>query len=119
MGTKIQLETARVTNADCDCDIFARVCDADGNCCNAGQLDNPKIDDFEKGEVNTFSGSRIGQCNMFQIGRLPLTVKVTHGNTDGWRGQWLRVHFLNNKMLHCPIRRWIDDDESMTLSCTG
>ena len=53
-------------------------------------LDNPSVNDFERGEVNNFAGNLIGDCDEFKCDRL-LKVTLTHHGSDGWKCDYIRL----------------------------
>ena len=65
-------------------------CGSASRTCKTG-LDNPSVNDFERGEVNNFAGSRIiGDCDEFECDRLP-KVTLTHHGSDGWKCDYIRL----------------------------
>lgn len=49
----------------------------------AKDLDNPQENDFERGKISTFNGSRLGECNGFNLGTkfedyAPIKMKILH-----------------------------------------
>merc|ERR1712150_8214 len=78
-----------VKTSDCDeCgmtflgQLSAKLCGSGpGACCVAENLDNIFGDDFNTGELSSFTGSNIGECNGFDLGSTNLDLN----NWTGWR----------------------------------
>jgi len=99
--------------------LTVEICDAELNCCNAGGLDS-NGDDFQKGFVDVFYGSAIGECDGADIGDGAAIMIVTHDGIDAWLGEWIRVILDDGIYIQCPIEAdgWLDDFQTITLKCT-
>ena len=53
------------------------------------RLDNPSINDFEFGDVNSFSGDTIGDCDGFKCDQ-QLKTTLIHHETDGWKCDYMK-----------------------------
>ena len=68
-------------------------------------LDNPSVNDFERGEVNNFAGSMtIGDCDEFKCDR-QLRVTLTHHGSDGWKCDYIRYIKSLTKLHRKPRSR--------------
>merc|ERR1712098_346389 len=92
MGTELIAKTANIKDAECDrCNVYATICDAQSNCCDAGDL-NTQHDDFLRNEMDLFTS--IGDCQGFSLDPThDLTMTVRHNQDDAWYGDWIRVIF--------------------------
>ena len=52
-------------------------------------LDNPSVDNFALGAVNTFSGDTIGDCDGFKCDQ-QLKTTLIHYGTDGWKCDYMK-----------------------------
>ena len=136
-----QINTVQIFTHDCyNCgmnvllgQLSLQVCNAFGNCCVTGTLDNVGSNDFERNSVSSFRKDTIGPCNNFELGSTTssqLSMVLTHsgkicsrvfgriGSTyfrsysrHWWRSVWLGqgVHgnrFLSMRLQQDPGRRW-------------
>ena len=61
---------------------------ADSRSCEV-QLDNPEKNDFERGQIDTFTGTMLGDCRNFIIND-NYSLKVKHIGTNGWKPEYIR-----------------------------
>merc|ERR1711892_784945 len=114
-GRKIlEIQTRTATDSDADMNGGLTV-----EICNAGGLDS-NGDDFQKGFVDVFYGSAIGECDGAVIGDGAAIMIVTHDGIDAWLGEWIRVILDDGVYIQCPIEAdgWLDDFQTITLKCT-
>ena len=69
--------------------VSVELCDSNLNCCNSGELDTDR-NDFNKGYIDVFYGSQIGECNEFEISDGAALLVVSHSGSDAWKGDWIR-----------------------------
>jgi len=114
--TELIAKTANRKDAECDkCNVYATICDAQNNCCDAGDL-NTQHDDFLRGEMDLFTS--IGACQGFSVDPThDLTMTVRHNQKDAWYGDWIRVILSNGMYKTCTIGRELDNSESMVATC--
>ena len=85
-----------------------------GRCCVAEHLDNPLGDDFNQGEVSSFTGSTLGECNGFDMGtNVDWTNAVTiyHGGMDGGQFDYVVVN-TQDQMAKCSFFKFLDGNDS-------
>jgi len=103
----IDVKTASRSRAGSDDPrLFLTVLGSSGNV-NLGELDNYRIDDFEKGSVDTFrkSGFR-------PVGSIKCIALQVYGD-DAWLFDWIYVKSgNNNKKFHNRRHIWLSSDTS-------
>ena len=94
----LQVTTKDVQWADSDGHFFASVYGYDGTVVNSGRLDDPAVDDFQRGETNDFkftSDVDVGEIaclvlragNQYEDGWILDNFKITSStDTDGFKG---------------------------------
>ena len=87
----------------------------DGTSCKMQDLDNPRKNDFESGQVDQFTGSMLGPCETFQPEKIS-SVKITHASGEGWRGVYLRISY-GEKSFICKLGKMLDKKASITFPC--
>ena len=111
-------------NSGTDDPIHIKICDKISNqCCNA-HLDNPEVNDFEKGQTDTFESIAFKGCETIQITVLPVVVpnvELRIDGTDGWLGKHLKIKLHNGQFIECPMTMettgWLDDNGKKLLEC--
>ena len=91
-----------------------------GKCCSTGRLwliNGRQGSNGYPVDCNTpdlFKSQSIGDCEDFEFksGSM-ITGNVTLSNTDGFRGEWIKVRSSNGSFLHCTIDGWIDGDDNI------
>ena len=97
--------------------IKVKICQG-ARCCYTPWLDDPNKDDFEKCNVDDFSLDLIGTCQDFTLSLAEqVSVKLIHEGSDGWRGNFINVRTNGEKNFNCPVKKWLDGDDTLDLRC--
>ena len=113
---KIITKTGIFTNSETNQELKVDICSDNGQCCTTDRLDNPG-QEFQRGKLDTFEGSVLGQCSNYNLNGLS-KVQVKLSGTDGWYGTFLKVYLNNDIIYHCPINQWIDNSSILRLHCS-
>jgi len=121
-----KIDVVYVRVADCDgCgmtdgQISLKVCgkgDADGvesECCQTGFLENGEDHVFARGQVATFKGSDLGQCEGFDMSQTyadDLSMEITHSGNDMGKFEWVRV-MVDAGRYQCKFNESLDESDS-------
>ena len=109
-------KTGIFTNSETNQELKVDICSDNGQCCTTDRLDNPG-QEFQRGKLDTFEGSVLGQCSNYNLNGLS-KVQVKLSGTDGWYGTFLKVYLNNDIIYHCPINQWIDNSSILRLHCS-
>ena len=99
-------------------DLLFTFCNSD-QCCSTGgiqltngrQGSNGNTDDCNTPDI--FGSSQIGDCKDFEIGSESIiTGNITLSNTDGFRGESVKVASSDGSILQCAIDGWIDGESN-------
>ena len=100
-------------------DLLFTFCNSD-QCCSTGgiQLTNGKEGSngfaVNCNTPDVFESSQIGDCKDFEFGSESIiTGNVTLSNTNGFRGEWVKVRSSDGSFLQCTIDGWIDGDNNI------
>jgi len=66
-------------------------------------VDNKNFDDFESGNVDTFDGQWIQDCNNKFISERLSAIKVNHSGSDAWGVDWIKVRVEPGRMMSLLI----------------
>jgi len=120
---KVIIKTANEDAANSDDPPLIKICSKsdDSQCCS---FTPPNLAKNNKIEL---SNEDLENCNNFKVAGGISQVEVTGQGTDGWKGEYIHIVQGSDDTFEaytmCPIRQWIDIDESnpqwkeMTLSC--
>ena len=53
------------------------------------RLNNPKINDFERGQIDSFSDAMLGNCRDFFFND-GYSLEIKHTGTNGWKPEYIR-----------------------------
>ena len=71
-----------------------------------------------KQQIYDLQGSTtLGQCNNFNLKGLE-KVQLQLDSTDGWFGNYIKIHLDSGIVYRCPMNQWIDNYSNLDLSCT-
>merc|ERR1712183_68179 len=90
------------------------VCGANNKCCNAGILDDPTQDDFNRGTISTFSGDLLGECNHFDLATTApnqMNMKLSHHGTDAGKFTQVKV-ITESRVYQCKFHRFLDNSDT-------
>ena len=85
--------------------------------CTIKTLDNLNKNDRESGAVDKFSGDMLGPCETYQPDLIS-SVKITHWNGDGWRGEYLKISY-GIKSFTCNLGQMLESNTSITFPCSA
>ena len=107
-----------MNHADTDDAASITICDMSGDCCST-PLNNPDINDREKGRVDTYSGpDDLGQCFNFVMGKGDLSVTLEKERSDGWFVEWTEIKLAGGMSFNCAFNIWLDNDNGHSRSET-
>ena len=117
MGT----QTSYAYHSETSSELSVKICDLTKSRCCETPLKNGK-QPFKYGKYDYFEKNYLGDCNGFSLPKTHFyEVTITTKGDDGWLGESFDIFAISkagtNEVLTCPIDRWLDDKESMTLSC--
>ena len=99
-------------------DLFFTFCNSD-QCCSTGGIQLTNGRQGSNGyavDCNTpdiFGSSQIGDCKYFEFGSESIiTGNITLSNTDGFRGESVKVASSDGSILQCAIDGWIDGESN-------
>jgi len=72
-----------------------------GPLCTVKDVDRKNFDDFESGNVDSFNGEWIQDCNNKFISENLSKIKVTHSGSDAWGVDWIKVLFSDGTQQEC------------------
>ena len=117
IGNKTIVETKTGSNPDDASDgaFLTEFISPDGTSCTIKDLNNPKIDDFESGNVDQFTGSILGPCENYRPQTIS-SVKITHTSGDGWRGEYIKIYYAEKSFI-CILGQTLENKASITFPC--
>ena len=80
------------------------------------------VDNFERGQIDAFSGDELGGCNGFALFEDGVErILVTHCGEDAWVPTWIRVLFEDGTFKQCtnPDKLAVDNFTAIQLNCDG
>ena len=113
---QVAIKTSSITDANTAAThIQAKLCQGT-RCCTMKNL-GP----FTKGATTNLYGDNLNDCqnhSLLQDSADAVTVTFTTTNTDGWRGEYIRLSFTRDT-YQCPIQDWLDypSDPSYVATC--
>ena len=101
---------------------FFKLCgNGPGACCLAENLDNPLTADFTKGEISTFTGSTLGECNGFDMGAKidwANAMTIYHSGLDGAQFDSVVV-YTQDLVAKCYFYKFLEGkDSEHGIDCT-
>merc|ERR1711936_344289 len=116
--SEIRTKTDSRAYANTDDNVFIKVCDTPTNCCESPSLDNEDKNDFEKSQVDTFTGAALmGSCNNINLhGRLMVT--LSKDGDDGWYPEETEIVLKDGKHVTCKFGLWLDSETGYSNSKT-
>ena len=70
-------------------DISLTISNQNFEACQTGVLDTDR-GDFNRGYIDSFYGSLINGCEVFELGGDRAQVTISHSGSDRWIGDWIR-----------------------------
>ncbi len=115
LGITLETKTSTDTNANTDVSDGSIICRISGSMgsINTGPLDNPGHDDFELGQVDTFSVEKNVNPGNIQ------SIQFTTTSTDGWNMEYVMVTDLRAGKVYlfkCSGSCWLDSPDHPTLT---
>ena len=89
-----------------------------GKCKTPNLGDHPR-DDLELGALDLYNGKFLGDCNLLQASSI-LAATIFHEDTDGWRGDYVKLLLTNHESALCPLEiqgESLDDKSHLTMPC--
>jgi len=116
--SEIRTKTDSRAYANTNDNVFIKVCDTPTNCCESPSLDNEDKNDFEKSQVDTFTGAALmGSCNSINLhGRLMVT--LSKDGDDGWYPEETEIVLKDGKHVTCKFGLWLDSETGYSNSKT-
>jgi len=123
-----KVDVLYVRVADCegcgmtDGQVSVKVCGKEGvGCCETGILVNGEDQVFVRGQVATFKGSDLGQCEGFDMSKTDtadLSMEITHIGNDMGKFEWVRI-MADAGRYQCKFHESLDGSNSEEgQSCT-
>ena len=79
-------------------------------------LDGPG-DDFEPGNIDSFTGSELQQCNLFPVpGHVIPLLQLRHHSTDSWQPEFIRIFFDDGESVVCEVNVALDDNDQFEVT---
>ena len=74
--------------SDTDDQIVVKILSGSRSC--EVRLDNPKRNDFERGQIDRFPGTMLGNCRNFIFNaNSAYSVEIKHTGTNGWKPEYI------------------------------
>ena len=130
---KIETKTGTITDSQTNDLIEMTIsCSKCMHICATNKLDNPgSVDQFTNGQIDTFSGSMLGQCEEKLFGPSSNGIKITlkTNGHDAWLMEWVKIYFVSsngnittssNWICNNTHNKWLDvEDQQYSLDCEG
>ena len=86
--------------------------------CKTPDLGNHPRNDFELGALDLYDGSLLGDCELFPASAVTAAT-VFHEDTDGWRGDFVKILLTGHESALCPLEidGSLDDTSQITVPC--
>ena len=86
--------------------------------CKTLDLGNHPRNDFELGALDLYDGSLLGDCELFPASAVTAAT-VFHEDTDGWRGDFVKILLTGHESALCPLEidGSLDDTSQITVPC--
>lgn len=89
--------------------------------CRTNKLNNGH-NNWERGQVDTFSGHEIGECFRADVGQSPATeypveVVLQHAGSNAGKVEWIRINSAAGEQFECAVGETLDDDDAGSYQC--
>ena len=114
---EVQCRTKNVGDAEMNGgQISFDICGPNG-CCSIDNIDDPNIDNWERGYIDAFTGTELQECNGFDIPDGGLSsFTISHSGDDAWGGDFCRLLLDSMVYYDCKIDDFLDDSSHKTCS---
>ena len=107
---EIEIKTSNEQDSITDDVITGNICGSDGKCCFMTDFNIPNHDDFKYGAIDIYEGANLLDCENFLLfGFQSITLSLV--GTNGWLGEYLKIHLENGYIYECKIEDWLDDND--------
>lgn len=86
--------------------------------CHISELDGWG-NDFVSGATDFFEGEELLRCESFFVEDNTISMlRLHHSGMDGWKADYVNIHFDDGKFVNCPVGEFIDGDDVKDVSCS-
>ena len=94
------------------------------NCCYIIKLEDPDVDEWEQGALDSYRGNLLQGCDGFLLPenrKTPVTVEISYiGDSKplskDWGGEYVKLTLESGKTFQCPLD-WLCDGHKKTFDC--